>query len=368
MAKKIKILIVGMYDNPGGIENMIFNYVSRIEKDKFNFSFLNIYDKMCFQDEFEKMGFNVFSLINPKKNPLKFFTNFIKLCKIENFDIIHINMLSAGNILPLIAAKLSGNKKVIFHSHNGNTIGFYRHILHFGGKFFVKTFADYRFACSDAAAKFMFGNTKNVRIIKNAIDISKFKFNEDFRAKIRNELNIGQNDFLIGHIGRFEAQKNHSFLVKIFKKVSEKLPNTKLILVGVGYTMDDTKKLVEDLGVRNKTIFYGKSNKTYEMYSAFDLFLFPSLFEGLPLVGIESQCNGLPILASTGISKEMQITDLVSWLNLSEKEDIWVEEIIKISQNLTRNDYSVEIENSGYSIEKELPKLENIYWEIAERK
>jgi len=370
MPKKIKILIVGMYDNPGGIENMIFNYVSHIKSDKFDFAFLNVYEKMCYQDDFEKMGYKVFTLINPQKKPFEFFAEFLKLCENENFDIIHINMLSAANTLPLLAAKISGNKKIIFHSHNGNTVGFHRHILHFCGKFFVNILTDYKFACSNAAAKFMFGGDylQNVKIINNAIDTSKFKFDENFRKKIRKELNVLPNDFLIGHIGRFEAQKNHSFLIKIFKKVSEKLPNAKLILVGAGYAMDEAKKLAEDLNISDKIIFYGKSDKTFEIYSALDLFLFPSLFEGLPLVGIEAQCNGLPILASTGISKEMQITDLVSWSSLTENEDVWAKKVINILQNSAQKDCLEQIENAGYSIEKEAIKLEKIYCEIAERK
>jgi glycosyltransferase involved in cell wall biosynthesis len=277
-------------------------------------------------------------------------------------------MLSAANILPLIVAKISGTPKVIFHSHNGNTVGLHRHILHFIGKFFVCLLSDFKFACSNAAAKFMFSNNKNVKIIRNAIDVSKFRFNEDFRQKIRTEINVTPNDFLIGHIGRFETQKNHRFLIKIFKEVADKLPNARLLLVGTGYAEEETEKLGENLNISDKIIFYGKSDKTHEIYSAFDLFLFPSLFEGLPLVGIEAQCNGLPILASTGISREMQITDLVSWLSLTENEKIWAERIIELSKSSTRKNYSAQIEDAGYSIEKEAPELEKTYLEIAERK
>lgn len=354
-----------MYDNPGGIERITFDYISRIKNENIEFSFLNVYEKICYQDELEKAGCKIFSLPNPKKKILRFLKDYLKLCKNEKFDIIHINMLSAANIFPLLCAKLSVCKNIIVHSHNGNTVGFYRHILHFTNKFFVKLFATHYFSCSDAASRFMFGSTKNVKLIRNAIDTSRYKFDPKNKEKIRKKINLPQDSFLVGHVGRFEKQKNHPFLIRIFKNISEKLPNAKLILVGVGYAMEDTKKLVEDLKLSDKVIFYGKSDNTAEIYSALDLFLLPSLFEGLPLVGLEAQCNGLPIIASTGISKEMQITDLVTWLDLSDSEQIWAKKACKIlSQTRDRCKYAEEVEKAGCSIDKEVDSLEKIYLDL----
>jgi len=354
-----------MYYNPGGIEKITFDYVSRIKNENIDFSFLNIYDKICYQDELEKIGCKVFSLPNPKKKIFTFIREYMKLCKNEKFDVIHINMLSAANILPLLCAKFCGCKNIIVHSHNSGTVRFYRHILHFINKRFIKLLANNYFSCSNVAAKFMFGNEKNVKIIRNAIDISKYKFDEENRKKVRDKLNLPQNSLIIGHIGRFEKQKNHPFLINIFKEISEKNENAFLLLVGIGYAMEDVKKLVEQQKLSNKVIFYGKSDNTSQIYSALDLFLLPSFFEGLPLVGIEAQCNGLPILASTKISKEMQITNLVYWLNLRDGKQKWADKAREIlSKTYERNDYAKEVEKAGYCIKTEAKKLANLYEEI----
>jgi glycosyltransferase involved in cell wall biosynthesis len=362
---KIKILIVGMNGEPGGgMEKITFDYISRIKNREIEFSFSNIHDRIRFQNELENIGCKIFSLPSPKKKPALFIREYLKLCKNEKFDIIHINMLSAANILPLLCAKLSACKNIIVHSHNGNTVGIHRHILHFTNKFFVKLFANHYFACSNAAAKFMFGTTKNVKIIKNAIDVSKYKFDEENGKKFREKLNLPQNSLLIGHVGRFDKQKNHSFLIRVFKEIQEKNSKVFLILVGVGYAMEDTKKLAKDLKIIDRVIFYGKSDDTAQIYSAMDLFLLPSLFEGLPLVGIEAQCSGLSILTSNGISKEMGITDLVRWLDLNDGEQKWADiasELLSNPRIRIRNAYAKEIENAGYSIEKEAEKLENLY-------
>jgi glycosyltransferase involved in cell wall biosynthesis len=362
---RIKIFIAGMYDNPGGIEKITFDYVSRIKTENIEFSFLNIYEKICYQDELEKIGCKIYSLPNPKRNIFLFIFEYMKLCKNEKFDIIHINMLSAANILPLLCAKICGCKNIIVHSHNGNRVGFCRHILHFINKHSVKLLANHYFSCSDAAAKFMFGNEKNIKIIRNAIDISKYKFDAENRKKIREKLNLPQNSLVIGHVGRFEKQKNHKFMIRVFKKISEKNANAILLLVGVVYTMKNTERLVKQLKLSDKVIFYGKSDDAAQIYSAMDLFLLPSFFEGLPIVGIEAQCNGLSMLASTGISTEMQITDLVYWLKLSDGEQKWADKAREIlSKTYERNNYAEEVEKAGYCIKTEAEKLANLYKEI----
>ena len=365
---KIKVFIAGMYDNPGGIERITFDYVSRIKNENIEFFFLNIYDKMCYQDELEKMGCKIFSLPSPKKKLFVFVLEYLKLCENEKFDIIHINMLSAANILPLLCAKISGCKNIIVHSHNASTVGFYRHVLHFTNKFFVKLFANHYFSCSNAAAKFMFGNKKNVEIIRNAIDISKYKFDVENRKNFRKKINLPQNSILIGHIGRFEKQKNHKFIIRVFNEIFQKNANAFLILIGGGYTMKSIEKLVKKLELAKRVIFYGKTNNTAEIYSAMDLFLLPSFFEGLPVVGIEAQCNGLPVLASTGISAEIQITDLVCRLDLSDGEREWADKSQEmLSRTYERNLFAKEVEKAGYNIEEKVKNLADLYVEYAQK-
>ena len=173
----IKVLIIGMHDKIGGVETFLMNYYRNMDRDKIQFDFISTYDKLCFEDEIKKLGGNVYKICSEKKNPIKYCTQLNKIIKINNYKIVHINMLSLANILPIIVSKFQKVKHIIIHSHNSNTpSGFFRKILNFINKPFAYFATDY-FACSDLAPHWMFGKRilkkHNSKIIHNAIELDK---------------------------------------------------------------------------------------------------------------------------------------------------------------------------------------------------
>jgi glycosyltransferase involved in cell wall biosynthesis len=360
----VKILITGLNRTIGGIERMILSYVQHIDRSKIAFEFINIHhDTICFQDEFEKLGCIVRKLPNYKVKPVSYFFQLFKLLWHERYDIIHVNMVSAANILSLIAAKVCGCKTVIAHSHNSDlpSSGI-RRFFHRFNKPFLKLFATEYFACSKKAGDFLFGQDCKYTIIRNAIDVSLFVFSEDAWRSIRYTLGISESVLLIGHIGRFVEQKNHIFLLHIFKSLLSKREDVVLLLIGEGCLEQKIRKTAEDLSILDKIIFYGTTDRIQDLYSAMDIFVFPSLYEGLPLAGIEAQASGLPIVAANVISKEMKITQLVTWLDLKDSPETWAEAAIAaLTCRSSRKNMAVHITNAGYNITHESKILEEKY-------
>jgi len=233
-------------------------------------------------------------------------------------------------------------------------------VLNFN-KLLLKISATDLFACSELAGKVTFGE-KNFKVIRNAIDIEKFRFNETYRSEIRNELGL-KDEFVLGHAGRFTYQKNHEFLIEVFAKVKEKEPFAKLLLAGDAVEdmsfMENAKKQVEDLGLTDSVYFLGMRNDAHKLFSAMDVFLLPSRFEGLPLVGIESQAAGLPSIFSDVVTKELSVTPVSIFLPLDD-EDVWADEILKFRRK-ERRDYSDLIREAGYSVEDEAGKVERFF-------
>ncbi|MBR1582095.1 MAG: glycosyltransferase family 1 protein [Bacilli bacterium] len=352
-----KVLIVGMYPNIGGTETFIMNYFRHIDKTKVQVDFINMYDHLYFEEEIKSLGGNVLKVTNVKKNPFKYKKELISILK--NYDVVHINMLSCANVLPLICAKKAKVNKIIVHSHNSGTPkGLLRKVLDKINKGKIRKSEATFVACSKKAGEWMFGTNSNFSVLNNAIDVDKFAYNYTERQEIRNKLGINEGEILLGHIGRFVEQKNHKQLIEVFKKISEKHQNYKLILVGEGPLEEEIKEEVNKLGLTEKVIFYGVSVNTSELYNAFDIFVLPSLYEGLPLVGVEAQCNGLPCFFSKNVSEEVKLTSNAFFIDYSDEKSI--EKIL--NANLKRNENAViQITNNRYNIEKEVNNLLNLY-------
>jgi len=352
-----KILIIGMHDLIGGVETFLMSYWRHIDKNKFQMDFLSIYPKLCFEDELIKGGAKIHKVSDFKRNPLKYAKELSKILKENKYDIVHINMLSAANFIPFIVAQRCKIKKVIAHSHNtGVPKGIFRRFLHtFCRKIILSNASDF-FACSKKAGKWMFGDER-AKVIHNAIDVKKFSFNEVARKKIRDDFSL-ENKFVIGHVGRFHEQKNHSFLIDVFAEVYKQDKNAVLLLVGDGELKSAIEKKVENLGLKNAVVFAGVRPDVENFYQAFDVFVLPSLFEGLPLTLIEAQCTSVTSIASEPITREANITELLQYLSFDI--EIWAKTILeKIGFN--RIDISGKIRDAGYDIEVETIKLENYY-------
>lgn len=360
ISEPIRVLQIGMHDKIGGVETYLMNYYRNIDRSKVQFDFINTYDNLCFGSEILKLGGNIYNLPSEKSNPYKYFKQLKNIMK--KYKIIHINMLSAANILPVMAAKAAGVKHIIVHSHNSNTpSGVLRKVLDKLNRNYLMKNATEFWACSRLAGEWLFGlsicSGNKFKLIYNAVDSSFFNYDMRNRKKIRKELNI-DNKFVIGHVGRFCYQKNHDFLIRMFNLYLKTNPDSVLLLIGEGELKSSIKNIVDNFGINDKVLFLGTTNKVYEYLSVFDLFVLPSRFEGLPVVGIEAQAVGINCIFSDLISSELKINDNVVFSPLDEK--IWVDKINCV-KSLKLKDNNI---HNNYDIFKESKKLEKEYFKL----
>lgn len=361
--KQIRILQIGMHDQVGGVENFLLNYYKHIDRNRIQFDFINQYDKLCFEEKIKKMNGRIYKVTNVKKNPIKYYFELKKI--VRQYDTIHINMLSAANILPIMVASRCNTKNIIVHSHcNGITDGFLRRILNFINKKYLIKKANIFFACSEEAGKWMFGD-KEFKIIKNGIDINRFTYNENRRKKIRKELNI-EKKLVFGHIGRFDEEKNHKLLIDIFENIHKKNSDTVLLLIGDGKLKNNIIEMVKEKKLDDCIIMVGVKDNPQDYYCAFDEFIFPSKFEGLGIVAIEAQISGLPCLISNKVPKEVKITNNVEFFNINDDS----EKIANCALNLINHNNSrknIEIKEN-YDINYLSTKLQEIYLEVSKKR
>ena len=360
MKYPIRVLQVVTYMGRGGLETMLMNYYRHIDHSKVQFDFLTHrefdgdYDK-----EIKDLGGNVYHLsnLNPlstsyKKSLNDFFENH------PEYKIVHSHLDCMAGI-PLKYAKLNNAPIRIAHAHNSNQTKDLKYPLKLFYKRNIKKNANYLFACGDEAGKWMF-NTDNFKVLNNAINARDYTFNINIRNDKRKEFGIFENSILIGHVGRFFPQKNHEFLIDIFNQFHKDYPNSYLMLVGEGELKTSIQDKVKILGLEDYVIFTGLRSDVNELLQAMDVFLFPSLYEGLPVSIIEAQAAGLPCLISDKVPIECKKTDLVYQLSLEDSVNTWADKIHELSY-VTRRDTYEEIKQSGFDIVENAKWLENFY-------
>lgn len=360
--KPLRVLQFGMTPNPGGIESFIMNYYRRIDRKRINFDFVSMYNEIAYADEIEALGGAIYKITHFKNNPYKNYKELKVLMEKNNYQIVHINMLSAAYIIPLIVTKKFGVKCIIIHSHNSSTPpGIIRKLLNVVNKKLL-TNATHFFACSGNAAEWMFGskNKEKANIINNAIAADKYSYNPEVRRKVSKELGI-EGKFVIGHVGRFEFQKNHDFLIKVFYEVLNIHPNSQLLLIGDGIEKDNIQKKIVELGISDSVKFLGLRSDISELMQAMDIFVLPSHFEGLGTVLIEAQAAGLKCIASDGVAQEAKITNLVEFINLDESPKYWARKIVEYQPDFNRRDTYEEIKKAKFDVNTEILILEDIY-------
>jgi glycosyltransferase involved in cell wall biosynthesis len=363
--KEIKILHIADMRKGSGVASFLMNYFRHIDRTKIKFYFCSTSDGTNgYNNEIIRLGGTMFIAPYYKHNLLQYILYLNRITQNESFDIIHCHEFVIS-LFALIITKNKGVKVRIIHSHSKSIDSMIKRFIVFLSRRLFRLFATDFFACSEEAGYFLFGSVCKPYIINNAIDVNKFIFNEDARIRVRKEFNIDDNYKIIGHIGRFSETKNHKFLINAFVGILSRNENCILLLVGDGEKYQEIKNMVADYKISDKVIFYGLSDNVTELYSAMDVFVFPSLFEGLPLVGIEAQCSGLPVIASKNIPRQMQISDLVTWLDLNDGADKWVDKIVCLLwEENKRQDMSNTITVAGYNILTEYKKLEKKYYEL----
>lgn len=372
-SKPINILHVTHSHNQGGIENFILNYYATINQTRYNFVFLafDTPGPYVLEREFSKYGAKTYfvstNIIRLSSYRMRNFREVIGILKREKIDIVHIHPYVGGEIISTIA-KLH-RIPVIIHSHMSQKTGeasgarrVFRNIASRQLMTYSSLIAHQRLACSQQSGKSYFKN-KSFRLIPNSIGIDKFRFDAKIRDKLRNKHKVGKDCFVLLHVGRFAKEKNHDFLIEIFQIFLQKDPSVKLFLVGDGPRKKAVEQRVRDMNLSNSVVFLGSRNDVDRIYNMADVFIMPSLSEGLGTALIEAQANGLPCLASDTIPHEANQTGTVSFFPLSKSASEWADRLASLGKSRHPENYR-KLLSSGYNAKNSVKMLEQVYEEV----
>lgn len=363
----MRVLQIGLGNNPGGVEAFVMNYYQELVSYKIQFDFACMYDHIAHEGKIKALGGKVYYVPNVKRNPRGYYGALYEILQREDYDVVHVNMLSAANIVPLRVARKVGVPKIIAHSHNASAPGILRRIMHSWNKPFVERYATHYFACGEKAAQWLFSRktreSGRVTLIANAIDVDKYRYSKEERGKIRKQLGL-EGKLVIGHVGRFEEQKNHKKMLKIMGKLYEKRQDIVLLCIGEGVKKKEMEQIAEKNGLTKAICFPGKQENIGPYLSAMDVFLMPSLFEGLPFTLLEAQANGLSCVVSDTITEEAYVRpQAICALSLQAEESSWSEAVLQMAAQ-GRCSY-VEAEEAltrhGFNIKSEARRLRDLY-------
>ena len=374
---KFKILMFVDRMRTGGIQILLVNLLETFDRDKYQIDVLLLDDgtKYPLEDKLTELKANVFKLektwLNTPTDYIRYNTNiknFFK--KHHDYNVVHLHS-SSKNYLVLKFAKKYNIPIRIAHSHN---TGFQSHnpfkvIL---GNLLKNRLIKYStdlLACSNIAGEWLFGrrlvDAGKVTVIKNGVDLERYKYNPSIRMNIRTNLEISDK-LVIGNVGRFVAQKNHSFLLDIFFEIKRIEPKSVLLLAGIGELMDSAKEKARMLGIEKDVKFLGFRTDVNEITQAMDLFLMPSLYEGFPVTAIEAQAAGLPCVLSSSITKEAAILDDTIYIDLNQPAKYWAERSVEIAKSSNREDSFYILKRKGFDIADMALTLEEIYCRKAD--
>lgn len=356
MNEPLRVAQVLNHMDSGGIEAVVLNYYRHIDRCKVQFDFYFAADSSLPQrQELEQLGAGLYA-IPAYSRPVAYHKALYATFKQHNYKIVHAH-LSTMSVFPLLAAWRAGVSVRICHNHStaywGEGI---KTLLKYILRPFNKIFATDWFACGETAGRWMYGDRAfeagKVTVMPNAIDTAKFAYDPDARQRLREELGIPQDAFVVGHVGRFTYAKNHVFLLEIFAEVLKKKPNAHLLLVGEGELEQQVRRQVQELGIQDKVIFTGVRQDVNKLYSVMDVFCLPSRYEGMPVVAWEAQANGLPCVFAGTVDKEAGQSRKVIFVDLALPAQNWAQ---KINAMNGRGGYSL------MDIKTEAKKMELFY-------
>lgn len=354
---KIAMIVKNYINN--GIGTVVFNYSSALSKLGHNVDIIvseevaeNKYIASC------NAGLRVIKLPSKSKSFLKYYCALYRILKHGNYNLAHIHG-NSGAIFPEICMSKLARLAVVCHCHNTQC----NHIIiHKLFRRLVSVLSNERIACSKAAGKWLFGNY-DFQVLPNAFQTEHFRFNEHKRTQIRKVLGIGKDTLVIGNVARLNQQKNQAFLIRVFAVLHRIYPDSRLVIVGDGPERKNLKKQACISKIMDSTIFYGVESDPSGLYSAFDVFAFPSFFEGLGISLIEAQISGLPCVVADTVPEEAQISKRFTRLSLIAGEKVWAKELCKFSdeKDSTRTLASSKCDASCYEISNCIIKLIAIY-------
>ena len=361
--KKIRVLHLELDGHLGGIESFLFSLYSVIDRNKVHFDFITRTDDPAKGSEFEELDARIIK-ISSYDHPLKYMKDLDKVLADGNYDVVHIHKNSAAIILPFLVTRKHKDVKVFVHSHNTQpSVNGLASLLHKLNKRFLYNSADEHLACSKVAGEWLYGKSSNFGVLRNGIITNKYRFDENKRKAKRKELNIPEDAFVLGNVGRFAEQKNQIRLVDIFEEFRKRVNDSYLILIGDGCLREKVELYTKEKDIKNIK-FLGVRNDIPDLMMAMDAFVMPSLYEGLPIVGVEAQAEGLELYLSDTISKETELLNSVTWFSLDEKDEDIAKRIkhrtISKKERLFRNN---EVKRQGYDIEQTARELLSRYEE-----
>lgn len=329
-----------------GTETFIMHLFSEAKKKDIIFDFLIFTtDNGGYCEDAVRMGANIFRLPS-RRSPLKYYKALDAFFKerAKDYTAVHMSGNSMSSIAPLVYAKKYGVPIRIFHSHNSFCSGLHNIILHKLNKHFIHYYATHYLACSMSALEWAFSNTlakRKAQVINNGIDLLKYKFDAEKRKYIRAKFHW-DNKLIVGNIGRFVIEKNHRFLIDIFDRLVKLYPDSHLVLIGEGPMMESVKKQVKDSGLEKDVSFLGIRTDVPDILQGMDVFVMPSLFEGLPFVLIEAQASGIPIIASSSITDEVALTPTFNFESIKSSPHIWAQKIFMLYSESERTNRNLE--------------------------
>jgi glycosyltransferase involved in cell wall biosynthesis len=376
-SEPIRVLHVLGGVGPGGAESRIMDLYRQMDREKIQFDFLvhssrirkagddpSLRKPEFFDEEIRQLGGKIYVL--PKFKVYNYFTYRRAITRFfrehHEFRVVQGHMTStAGIYLPI--AKKCGVPVTVAHSRNA---GVEKGLKGLATRFFRRNLADkadYLFACSALAGEDVFGrramDEKRVRIIHNAIDVRKFEYDPAVREQMRQEYGV-EDKLVLGHVGRFNYQKNHPFLIEVFAQVCSRRNDAVLILVGDGPDRAAMEEKCSALGISDKVLFVGNQREPWKFYQAFDIFLLPSFFEGLPGVLVEAQAAGLLCFVSDAVTREAQATENVHYLDIHSAAESWATEILKRADYQRRSTCQI-MQEAGFDVTLQAEGYRNFY-------
>lgn len=355
----------------GGYESLVMNLYRCIDREKLQFDFISSFPGV-YEEEIRALGGKIHRIpFITQKGPFVYTRELDRVLREHpEYTIVHSHMDKFSGLV-MARAKKAGVPVRIAHSHNTQNEGGLAFQLvkdHYGRM--VLPNATHLFACSEAAAQWMFGSKAcDAHILKNGVDPEKFSQTLSQRSAARAELELREDALVFGHVGRFTEQKNHRYLLDIFAAIHAMQPGAVLLLIGTGPLLEEMQKKAADLGLGDAVRFLGAREDIPRLLAAMDGFLFPSLHEGLPVTLVEAQASGLPVVASKAITPEVCVTDLVKQLDLADSPEVWAKAAVSFAGSVRscRSCPLEELRLAGYDIHDTAKKLEDFYLDLAAR-